>query len=363
MHLNAATGPPSYPYMKSQGAFTDASFTEALLHPHQQQLTYGQGVFPYTSSSPREDPLAAHFASLVSLESQIPSKFTSAKRSQDTPAASGPTPFDEETIARALSLIASAPYSLPLFDNGNVPNILSQQVPLLMVLPELQRQQQQHGRAAEIIVALQQQRQELCRASLGLLQHATSPQSIQYKNSFSDTLPVLERQSPEKPPSPKKRHHRGQRPLAKRLRASPTSPLIGTRAGDGTVATVKGTTSPSTSPGGSDILQQLIDDDSHEEDVEKHAATLSTIGSDSPHRHHPNYLPKRDPEAALLEDYATVYMLNGLGGLCEDRLEKSLEEAFFDTPSDSSSPSSDEYLRNVCSSDGADASPVFPRAS
>lgn len=41
----------------------------------------------------------------------------------------------------------------------------------------------------------------------------------------------------------------------------------------------------------------------------------------------PFQLPQRDPEAALLEDFATVYMLNGLSGVNRDQLRNSLERA------------------------------------
>ncbi|KAH7709820.1 hypothetical protein AAVH_22896 [Aphelenchoides avenae] len=354
-------GPPSYAYVMQQRASTDVALAESLLHLHQQLLAYVQSAFPCTASSPHEDALAAHFASLIGPASQIPSHFTSEKSLQNALVAPAATPFEEEAIARALSLVASTPCPPSSLGNGSVPHVLPQQFPLLMVLSELHRLQQQQRRAAEVNAVLQHQRQELCRASVAFVRHATSPQAVQYKNSLNDMPPVLEQQSPAKPPSPKKRRHRDENPSAKRLRVSAASPMNGFKADNGTEAIVKRTLSPSTSPCGSVILQQLIDDDSPAGDSEKKATTSSTIDSDSPHRHHPNYLPKRDPEAALLEDYATVYMLNGLGGLCEDRLEKSMEEALFDMPSDSSSPSPDVYFSG-CSSDGADASP-FPRAS
>ncbi|KAH7708041.1 hypothetical protein AAVH_24713 [Aphelenchoides avenae] len=324
---------------------------------YQQQLAYERGVYPYITSSPHEP----HVAPLIGLALPVSSKATA--ESPYVLATPAPSPFDEDTIARALSLIASTPSPLSSFDNCSAPNVLSQQLPLLLVLSELQRQQQQQRWAAEVSVALQQQRQELCRASMGLLQHATTTQDVYSGCLRDDTPPVLQRQSTVKPSSPKKRRHRGESPSAKRARASEALTVTGIKAANGTEAIVKDTMSLLTSPDGSAILQQLIEDDSSDEDLDRHTATSDAVDSDSPHRHHPNYLPKRDPEAALLEDYATVYMLNGLGDLCANRLEKSLEEALFDMPSNCSSFSPDGYLPNVSPIDSACASPMCSRAS
>ncbi|KAH7709823.1 hypothetical protein AAVH_22900 [Aphelenchoides avenae] len=319
---------------------------------YQQLLAYEQGVHAYTTS-PSHEP---HLASLIGLASQVSSKVPSAKSSQDTLDAPAPAPFNEETIARTLSLITSAPYPLSSLDNCSGPNVLSQQFPLLMVLSELQLLQQQQRRAAEVNALLEHQRQGLYLASICMLQDATTTQDV-YSGCLRDDMPpVLERQSPKKPSSPKKRRHQGESPSAKRSRVSAASSIHAYEVANFTDTPIKGL---SPSPGGSAILQKLIDDDSPDEDMERHTATSDTVDSDSPHRHHPNYLPKRDPEAALLEDYATVYMLNGLGGLCANRLQKSLEEALFDMPSDSSSASPDDYLPNV----SAYASPICSRAS
>ncbi|KAH7704758.1 hypothetical protein AAVH_28042 [Aphelenchoides avenae] len=58
----------------------------------------------------------------------------------------------------------------------------------------------------------------------------------------------------------------------------------------------------------------------------------------SPYRHHPDNLPKRDPESCLLEDYATVYMLNGLNGVPQQHFQTTLENALSELQSNSPPP-------------------------
>ncbi|KAH7693058.1 hypothetical protein AAVH_39912, partial [Aphelenchoides avenae] len=82
------------------------------------------------------------------------------------------------------------------------------------------------------------------------------------------------------------------------------------------------------------------------------------LKKDDPHRHHPDNLPKRNPEAALLEDFATVYMLNGFSDVNRQELQKTLENALRDLRTEDSSPT-----ENETPDDSAYSSSVSSRAA
>ncbi|KAH7715239.1 hypothetical protein AAVH_17390 [Aphelenchoides avenae] len=65
---------------------------------------------------------------------------------------------------------------------------------------------------------------------------------------------------------------------------------------------------------------------------------VKSFNPNCPLRHHPENLPKRDPEACLLEDYATAYMLNGLSGVPQQQFQATLENALSELRSNSPPP-------------------------
>ncbi|KAH7702029.1 hypothetical protein AAVH_30831 [Aphelenchoides avenae] len=65
---------------------------------------------------------------------------------------------------------------------------------------------------------------------------------------------------------------------------------------------------------------------------------IKSFNPNCPLRHHPDNLPKRDPEACLLEDYATAYMLNGLSGVPQRQFQATLENALSELRSNSPPP-------------------------
>ncbi|KAH7695556.1 hypothetical protein AAVH_37382, partial [Aphelenchoides avenae] len=172
--------------------------------------------------------------------------------------------------------------------------------------------------------------------------------------------PQLHRQSPPKAPSPKKRRRLNDSPSSKRKRSMPpveiNVPNMASPEVEIDVVNCSRTNSfsvPPTSVGQNssqklDSLKALLDASSTEGPSKSSAASPAvnalkpparTIDPNSPHRHHPDNLPKRNPEAALLEDFATVYMLNGFSDVNRQELQKTLENALRELRTEDSSQS------------------------
>ncbi|KAH7700297.1 hypothetical protein AAVH_32586 [Aphelenchoides avenae] len=186
---------------------------------------------------------------------------------------------------------------------------------------------------------------------------------------MNDAPPQLHRQSPPKAPSPKKRRRLNDSPSSKRKRSMPpveiNVPNMASPEVEIDVVNCSRTNSfsvPPTSMGQNssqklDSLKALLDASSTEGPSKSSAASPAvnalkpparTIDPNSPHRHHPDnlyltgsvWLPKRNPEAALLEDFATVYMLNGFSDVNRQELQKTLENALRELRTEDSSQSS-----------------------
>ncbi|KAH7695630.1 hypothetical protein AAVH_37308, partial [Aphelenchoides avenae] len=194
------------------------------------------------------------------------------------------------------------------------------------------------------------------------------------------------RQSPPKTPSPKKRRRLNDSPSSKRKRSIPlieiSLPNLTSPEADIDVVNCSRTNSFSVSVSATngrnastkaDTLRSLIvlsegssADEDGSEATESTEASNSTsppaLKKDDPHRHHPDNLPKRNPEAALLEDFATVYMLNGFDDVNRQELQKTLENALRDLRTEDPSQSSG-HMENERPGDSAYSSSASSRAA
>ncbi|KAH7702794.1 hypothetical protein AAVH_30044, partial [Aphelenchoides avenae] len=266
--------------------------------------------------------------------------------------------------------VAQAPACIPLNGTG----ALSHQQALFAAMNEVQRQLQLQQQAVEMAAASAgANRQQPAWTSTGYAkpleaQKQKQTSAVDNRGRQHMAPPTLSPQSQQLPasvsPVPRKRRRVPQNACAfieKRVKNEEMALPPVRQAPTMTVVSI---------PVSSEDEEIDVVGDEASEGVAKSDQTASLIGSpvkdmdpNSPYRHHPDNLPKRNPEAALLEDYATVYALNGLSGVNRDELRTSLERALSELPTASPPPSTDIVSNVSVKTDSAYSSLQSSRAT